>query len=132
MTSADQFMLALCLWREARGVGNSGMVAVACVLRNRVARNKSSYYAEVVKPWQFSSITAKNDPQLGLYPSSVDSSYQLAQKIVASISMGALEDTTEGATLYYDDSIPFPAGWDIHKVEDTVKIGRLNFFKELV
>jgi len=132
MTSADQFMVALCLWREARGVGNSGMVAVACVLRNRVARNKSSYYAEVVKPWQFSSITAKNDPQLGLYPSSADSSYQLAQKIVASISQDTLADTTEGSTLYYDDSIPFPAGWDIHKVEDTVKIGRLNFFKELV
>src|SRR5271163_654566 len=104
MNSADQFMLALCLWREARGVGNSGMVAVACVLRNRVARNKSSYYAEVVKPWQFSSITAKNDPQLGLYPSSSDSSYQLAQKIVASLSDSSLEDTTEGATLYYDDS----------------------------
>ena len=132
MTSADQFMLALCLWREARGVGNSGMVAVACVLRNRVEKNKSNYYIEVTKPWQFSSITAKNDPQLGLYPSYADSSWQLAQKIASPLSMVALADTTEGATLYYDDSIPFPAGWDIHKVEDTVKIGRLNFFKELV
>ena len=132
MNPADLFMLALCLWREARGVGNSGMVAVGCVIKNRVSRNKSSYYAEVVKPWQFSSITAKGDPQLGYYPPVQDQSWQLAQKIATNILSGTVSDTTEGATLYYDDSIPFPAGWDIHKVEDTVKIGRLNFFKELV
>src|SRR5271156_648555 len=129
MDSADQFMLALCLWREARGVGNSGMVAVACVLRNRVDKHKSTFYAEVVKPWQFSSITAKGDPQLSNYPVASDLSWQLAQKVAMSVP--TLTDTTGGATLYYDDSIPFPKGWDIHKVEDTVKLGRLNFFKEL-
>ena len=132
MNSADQFMLALCLWREARGVGNSGMVGVGSVIRNRVLKHESSYYFEIVKPWQFSSITAKGDPQLGLYPAGVDQSWNLAVRIAIGIIGDDIADTTEGATLYYDDSIPFPAGWDIHKVEDTVKIGRLNFFKELV
>src|SRR5271163_3202843 len=121
MTSADQFMVALCLWREARGVGNSGMVAVACVIRNRALKHDTSYYAQVVSPLQFSSITAKGDPQLNNYPAGADTSWQLATKIVASLADGSLADTTEGATLYYDDSIPFPKGWDIHKVEDTVK-----------
>jgi N-acetylmuramoyl-L-alanine amidase len=133
MNFVDQFMLALCLWREARGVGNSGMVAVACVIRNRVVKHKSSYYIEVTKPLQFSSITAKGDPQLGLYPKSYDSSWQLAQQLAANVEgPNMYADNTMGATLYYDDSIDFPKSWDEHKVESTVKIGRLNFFKELV
>ena len=85
MDFADQFMSALCLWREARGEGTDGMTAIMCVLRNRVARHNSSYYAEVIKPWQFSSITAKGDPQLGLYPQPTDSQWQLAINLVAMI-----------------------------------------------
>lgn len=131
MNFADQFMLALCLWREARGVGNSGMVAVGCVIRNRVSKYKSSFYIEVTKPLQFSSITAKGDPQLTNFPKYVDPSWQLAIKIAIGFASDAIADTTGGATLYYDDSIPFPRDWDVHKVEDTIKIGRLNFFKEL-
>lgn len=125
------FMLALCMWREARGVGSDGMTAVGCVLRNRVVRQQTSYYVEVTRPWQFSSITAKNDPQLGLYPMLTDNSWALARQIANGISSSSLVDTTDGSTLYYDDSMDFPATWDKSKVKATVKIGRLNFFKEL-
>lgn len=133
MTSADQFMSALCLWREARGEGTNGMTAIMCVLRNRVARHNSSYYAEVIKKWQFSSITAIGDPQLGLYPQSTDPQWQLATNLVGMIGPedSRVADVTGGATLYYDDSIAFPASWNRAVVQSTVKIGRLNFFKEL-
>ena len=30
----DDFMLALAVWREARGEGPTGMQAVACVIQN--------------------------------------------------------------------------------------------------
>lgn len=131
MNAADQFMTALCLWREARGEKIDGITAVACVLRNRVNKHNSSYYAEVIKKWQFSSITAPGDPQLVIYPQSSDSDMMLCMNLAVMVAEGNIVDPTGGATLYYDDSIKFPSSWDKSKVEPTVKIGRLNFFKEI-
>lgn len=131
MTHADYFMTALCLWREARGEGNSGMTAVGCVIRNRVTRDNKSYYAEVVKPWQFSSITAKGDPQLVLFPDALDGSWQQAVLVAGNIIGDVVSDITGGATLYFDDSIPFPRSWNPAAVQATVKLGRLNFYKEI-
>jgi spore germination cell wall hydrolase CwlJ-like protein len=131
MTPANEFMLSLCLWREARGEDVDGMTAVACVVRNRVIKNDSSYYAEVTKPWQFSSITAKDDPQLNKWPLAADASMAVADGIALAVADGNTEDVTMGATLYYDDSISFPESWDKTKVSATVKIGRFNFFKEI-
>ncbi len=130
-TYADYFMLSLCLWREARGESVDGMTAVANVIRNRVVKHDSSYYSEVTKMWQFSSITAKGDPQLNLYPSQHDASMLTAVGITESVIAGQTQDNTFGSTLYYDDSISFPSSWDKSKVQATTKIGRLNFFKEL-
>ena len=126
-------LLPLCLWREARGVGYKGMLAVAFVLKNRVEKRKTSYDVEVMRPWQFSSMTAKGDPQLNKYPEPSDPMWITAQQIAnLDLENPNVPDLTQGATLYYDDSIDFPKSWDEHKVEETVKIGRLNFFKELV
>lgn len=131
MTAADYFMTALCLYREARGEGNVGMTAVACVVRNRVEKHNSTPYAEVVKKWQFSSITASGDPQLILYPLEVDMIWHTAQLLSQNVLDGSTADITGGATLYYDDSISFPASWNKDHTETTVKLGRLNFFKEI-
>jgi spore germination cell wall hydrolase CwlJ-like protein len=131
MTHMDYAMAALCLWREARGEGERGMAGVGWVLRNRVARRGSCYFAEVVRPWQFSSMTAKGDPQVANYPAVADPSWALAQQVAAYVIEKALADPTGGATLYYDDSIAFPKSWDRAKVQATVKIGRLNFYREV-
>jgi len=130
MTHADVFMLALCLWREARGEGKDGQIAVACVVRNRVIKRMSNYYTEVVKPWQFSSITAKGDPQLSLFPNSLDTAWKQCQELAEAICNGTIQDVTGGATLYYADSIPFPASWDKSKLTQTVKLGHHTFFVE--
>lgn len=130
MTHADYFMLALCLWREARGEGRRGQVAVACVIRNRVVKRQSSFYEEVIKRWQFSSITAKGDPQLGLYPQSYDADWVQCKVIAQDIVDGKLQDETLGATLYYADSMAFPGSWDIAKVKETIKIGHHTFYVE--
>lgn len=131
MTPADLYMTALCLWREARGEGEQGMTAVACVIRNRAAKRKTSPYAEVIRPWAFSSITATGDPQLKLWPKESDPTWITAQRITAAVLTESAPDVTGGATLYYDDSIPFPKSWNRAVVRPTVKLGQLNFFMEV-
>lgn len=128
--AADIFMLSLCLWREARGDGDAGMTAVGCVVRNRVHRRNSSFYAEVVRRLQFSSITATGDPQLIVYPQALDAAWVKAQLLAAGIINGSIADTTEGSTLYYANSIPFPKDWNKAVLTATVTVGNQFFFRE--
>lgn len=123
----DDFILALCLWRESRGEGEQGMQAVANVVCNRVAVNGSSVYREVTKPWQFSSITAHNDPQLGLYPISDDPNWILAVAVAHSVMNGTLPDITNGATYYFNPSVVRPA-WAAD-MQQTAQIGKHVFYK---
>lgn len=129
--AADLFMTALCMYREDRSGASAGMVAVGCVLRNRVARDKSTFYAEVVKRLQFSSITAPGDPELSLYPVTTDPSWVLAGKCALLVIDNEIADTTGGATLYYAESIAFPKSWDRSKVRQTVSVGGQLFFEEI-
>jgi N-acetylmuramoyl-L-alanine amidase len=131
MNAVDITLLALCLWREARGEGRTGMEAVACVLRNRVNRDKSTYYAEATKRLQFSSLTAPGDPELNLWPLTTDPQWQIALVIAEDMSTNVIADVTLGATLYYADSIAFPATWDRSKVRQTAHIGHHIFFAEV-
>lgn len=136
MNPADFFMLALCLYREARGEGDAGMTAVGCVVRNRVRRRNSSFYAEIVRPLQFSSITdggsakRKVDRQLSLYPAALDAAWVKAQAIAKDIISGLAPDVTNGATMYYANTIPFPETWDKSKLISTGRVGNQFFFRE--
>lgn len=146
MTHADYFMTALCLYREARNQGQTGMTAVACVLRNRVHKNNSTYYAEVTKPWQFSSITAKGDPQLGEYPLVADPNWITAQLVAGNVIDGDVDDITNGATLYWNpngitssamftlpngQAVKFPQSWNPAAVKWVATIGAHIFLREL-
>lgn len=143
---ADYAMTALCLWREARGEGQTGMTAVACVLRNRTQKHSSSYYAEVVKPWQFSSITAKGDPQLGLYPQVSDTWWTAAQLVAGNVIDSNVQDITNGATLYWNPNgiqstktyqlpdgtmVKFPQDWNMSAVRWVATIGAHIFLREV-
>jgi spore germination cell wall hydrolase CwlJ-like protein len=130
MSTADLFMTALCLWREARGEGTEGMTAVCWVIRNRTLKHGTTAYAEVVKKWQFSSITAAGDPELIVYPAMQDEQFVQAQSIIDQVFAGTVPDPTGGATLYYATSIPFPASWNRSVITQTAHIGRQIFFKE--
>ena len=146
MAYADEQLLSLVLWRENRGGGYNGMQSVANAISNRVANNKSSFYAECVKPLQFSSLTAKGDPELTLWPSVTDKTWIVAQGIASDAVAGKLTDLTHGATLYYaphsiqtdqtitlpnGSVIPFPKPWNKAHVEYTVTIADQVFFKEV-
>lgn len=151
LTVADQFMLALTAWRENRGGGVSGMQSVMNVILNRAARDRSTPYAECVKRLQFSSITAKGDPELTLWPvlGTPDwLAWQQAQQLVAQAVAGALQDITSGATDYYAPhgldsgntvnvyvpgvgTTPFPKGWNAAAVQYTATIGGQLFFRDV-
>lgn len=127
-TIADQFMLALTAWRENRGGGYEGMQSVANVILNRARKRGDSAYEECIRPWQFSSITAKGDPELSLYPALNDPQWKLAQSIAQDAADGTLPDITQGATFYYALSIPNPPAWAT-AMQKTVEIQGQIFFK---
>ena len=139
----DFAIAALTAWREDRGAGAEGMTAVLCVIRNRVKKHKTSYYAECIKPLAFSSLTAHGDQELGLWPNDTDPSWQMAQMLADGVINGTLADITGGSTLYYaPKSIPpnatialpdgsvinWPASWDRNAVKFFGSIGDQVYF----
>jgi len=144
MRIQDQVVLALTIWRENRGGGIPGMQSVANVIVNRATRNKTSAFAECVKPWQFSSITAKGDPELTLWPKDDDVRWAQALDLAEQAASGALQDITGGALLYYaphgiqatkrftlpnGETIPFPDRWDETVVKYLCTVQDQVFFR---
>lgn len=125
----DAALMALCIWREARGESELGRRGVAWVIYNRVVHN--SYFGDsiqtvILKPWQFSSFN-ENDPNERLWPADNDQAYLEIQNIATSVLNGTDDDPTDGATSYFDVSIPAPAWAATMKL--TLETGRLRFFK---
>lgn len=127
-------ILARTLFGEARGEGAAGMEAVASVVLNRVAhaRKKGGYWwgntiIEVChKPYQFSCWN-KNDPNLKRIQTVTekDLKFATALRIARRAVIGALRDTTGGATHYHADYVsPYWARGE----KPTVTIGRHIFY----
>jgi spore germination cell wall hydrolase CwlJ-like protein len=146
VVNQDQALTSLCLWREARGEGADGMKAVACVIRNRVKKQHTSYAIEVMRPWQFTSMTDAKDPEYRLMPDPKDPAWADARCIAEMTIGGALADVTGGATLYWNprgivsvnrfalpdgERVRFPEGWNQAKVEYSATIGRHVFLREV-
>ncbi len=146
MRIQDQVFLAVTMWKENRGAGVSGMQSVANVLMNRAAKRKTDVYTECVRPLQISSLTAKGDPELTLWPQDSDPAWQNALDLAAHAAAGILVDITNGATLYYapqsrswkqrftlpnGNVIPFPDDWNREAVAYTGEVGSQYFFKEI-
>jgi N-acetylmuramoyl-L-alanine amidase len=64
-----RFVLALCVWREARGETPRGRRLVAQVVENRVTDKRwpDSYEGVILQPFQFSSFS-KGDPNATMFP----------------------------------------------------------------
>jgi spore germination cell wall hydrolase CwlJ-like protein len=73
---SERFMLALCVWREARGETERGQELVAQVILNRVRdlRWPDTVVGVVTQRWQFSAFNA-GDPNALLFPSESDPSW---------------------------------------------------------
>lgn len=124
----NKALLALTLWREARGEGEVGMQAVGCVIRNRQQAKAYGNWAEVMcTKYQFSSLTAPEDPMLIIWPGSQDLIFPQAMQIAEGIYDGSLPDITEGAFHYFNPHVVMP-GWAA-SLAFIKNIGRHAFYK---
>jgi spore germination cell wall hydrolase CwlJ-like protein len=129
----EQFMLALAIWREARGEPVNAQIAVGCSIRNRTLRatwwndrTAASYTAVILQPYQYSSFNA-SDPNATKIPNYRDPNFREILGIAASIIDGTQEDTTSGATHYFDSSID-PPSWTTEMTE-VLDLPPFKFFK---
>lgn len=125
----EQALLALLVWREARGELYPAKLAVAFSVLNRVAHPKwwgTSLGAVIAKKWQYSSMAAPGDPNLIQYPLPQDVSFQDAMQAVNAVITRSAVNPVPGADSYYDVSIQAPT-WA--KPEQFVKqVGAFRFY----
>lgn len=115
-SNSDLYLLAKCVYAEARGESYTGQVAVAAVILNRV---KSSEFPNTIagviyQPWAF---TAVNDGQINLEPN--QTAYNAARDALNGW------DPTYGALFYYNPATATNQ-W-IYSKTTTVTIGKHVF-----
>lgn len=120
-------LLALTLWREARGEPSEGRRAIAHVIRNRTVATHGDWVGVITKRWQFTSINGpQNDPNLTKWPQLGDAEFNDCMKIATDVYIGADVDPTGGAVNYANLSACDPE-W-AKTMRQTCVIGRHTFF----
>jgi spore germination cell wall hydrolase CwlJ-like protein len=132
MTNDDwnRALLALVVWREARGEPLEGKLAVANVIRNRVeATHLPDQWDNIMeRKWQFSSLTAPGDGMLVQWPLPSDPTWVDSMGVAERVYTLGNCDNTQGATFYANLSVVDPP-W-AHTMTETVKIGHHTFFRD--
>lgn len=115
-SSADEYLLARCVYGEARGEPYVGQVAVAAVILNRV---KSSSFPNTISGviYQRGAFTAVSDGQINLTPN--DTALKAARDAMSGW------DPTNGCLYYYNPATATSA-W-IWSRQVNLVIGRHNF-----
>ena len=130
----ETVMLALVMWREARGEGRDGQRAVGHVVRNRHKAGWGSVVECIVKKNQFTSMSVPGDGQLVRWPLLSDSTFLNTLHDAQRVLDGSDGDLTGGA-LYYANLEIATSGWFFDKIAGdavghpvTTVIGRHTFF----
>lgn len=115
-SSGDLYLLARCIYAEARGEPYTGQVAVGAVVLNRVRSSKfpNTVSGVIYQPWAF---TAVNDGQINLSPN----------QTAINAARDALNgwDPT-GGCLYYYNPATATSKW-IWSLKVVLKIGKHSF-----
>ena len=126
----EQFMGALCLWREGRGCTPAALTGIWWVIQNRTKdkRFPSTIPGVILQPFQFSSFNP-SDPSISKFPMDNGSldwvAWGKCMDVVTSTLGG---DPTNGATNYESCSPGELPEWaDPSKM--TVQIGPFRFYK---
>jgi hypothetical protein len=120
-------LIALCVWREARGAPYAAKLGVVWTLRNRCAMApqqgfKPTMAENILKPWAFSSFNP-NDPNSHKYPPSLEDPVWL--DCLKAVNDPA-PDPTGGAVFYFSRPLTEPpAAWG--PVSEAPCIGGIHF-----
>lgn len=136
MTPQDQTLLALCLWREARGEPLiTTKQAVAWSIRNRVMNPEwwgRSWWSVILFPWQYSSFNHQ-DINSTKWPIEFDGEWKECLAVAADVGgdQPITADPTHGAVSYFDMSLDTdPPKWATDgSFVHTCDWGRLHFYK---
>jgi len=130
----DIAMLALLLFREARGESYEAKVAVGCTVRNRTLHPSwygKTYFEIITKKAQFTSIHPPDgifDPNLVVYPDPHDSTWKDCVLVAFDVIVGNVADPTGGALFYFDKSADKnPPPWATSYVH-SADIGNFHFY----
>ena len=124
-------VVARTLWGEARGEGEQGMHAVACVIVNRRNARRGSTLSQICRaPLQFSCWN-EGDPNRNtlLRGTPADAAFEIARRLAAKAQAGTLPDITFGARHYHATSIPQPKWARGH--QPCLRLGRHVFYNDI-
>lgn len=136
----EQMILARAIWGEARSTSREARIAIAWSIKNRLGAKEKwdSYHHIILDPSQYSCFweTPPKDPNLQALRNPLKNpddniKWKETYEIAGRVMTGNIQDSTNGANHYYDDSIlSRPASeipdW-IKNGKVILKIGRLNF-----
>lgn len=131
---SDLSLMALAVFREARGEPFNGKRGVCHVIQNRA--NKPCWWGTdiksvVLKPFQFSSFNS-NDPNSIVWPADNSPVWTDCLSAASAILFGQDPDLTDGALYYHDSSIIFPKAWGSESSYiKTLTVGKLSFYRPL-
>lgn len=119
------------IWKEGRGEGHDGMVAIAFAIHNRTLDKQWSTDAEKVclQRLQFSCWN-DTDVNRDLWPSDTDPQYKDAETIWGTLD--DLADPTEGATFYLNPQSVKVNPFDMPAYIRTAVIGKHWFYRKSV
>ncbi len=119
----EQFLLALCIYREARGCDNVSRLGVKHVVLNRAARPGSGGIAGVIlAPHQFSSFSG-GDPNAVKFPLHREQAWLDC----CALALTDEADPTNGAT-HYHSAMAQPPAW-ADPAKRTAIIGPFSFYR---
>ena len=125
----ELILLAICVWREARGESLACQEAVAWSIRNRAMQPSwwgDGYVQVILQPYQYSSFNS-SDVNATKFPQSTDPSWSSCLGAAGAAYNATIPDPTGGATNYYDISIPAPS-WAA-EMTFTMQSGTLRFYR---
>ena len=135
--ATDLANLALCAWKEARGEGQAGMLAVMLVCRNRVGTPGFSrtLHGVIYSKNQFTSMSAPSDTEYNLAPAPGDPQFLYCTEMAPNVLSGSVTDITLGAHYYYNPATATSPWFEVHIVDDVanhpflVQIGKQRFYR---
>ena len=123
MGTRDLSLLALCLWREARGESIEARRAVLHVILNRMAARNEAAAQVILAPKQFSSFNA-NDPNALKFPMPDDHEWFECCCIVDHPG----DDITGGASNYESCAPDHLPSW-ADPAKQTATVGAFRFYR---